>query len=187
MGATHSVSGVVVQKPETNVVTVNLADVVPSGWNFILDEPRSVVRAPAGASLFDLQEFIRPKGYLLPTFTASPLFALGGVFLSPSVHGATIAEDRLTTLLVGVRAMLANGTIVEEFGETSMRNWRGSLGFLGIATGLEIRVRKDTGLLDVSDSFRIAPWTSTRHMELFSKSIADISRQTCGQQDRLRW
>ncbi len=174
VGATHTVSGTVAQKTETNVVTVNLADVVPDNWNFKLDEARGIVRAPAGASLFDLQAFIRPKGYLLPTSTASPLFALGGVFLTPSVHGAFIEEDRVTTLLMGVRAMLSDGAITEEFGEEDMRKWRGSLGFLGIVTGVEVRVRKDTGLLYVPDKFRITPWNRQRHTELLTASLRGV-------------
>lgn len=173
VGATHSVSGIVAHKAETNVVTVNLADVsVPAFWNFEIDEEKLVVRAPAGASLFDLQRFIRPKGYLLPTTTASPLFALGGVFLTPSVHGSTIAQDRCTTLLMGVRAILANGRIVEERGESAMHKWRGSLGFLGLVTAVEVRIRRDTGIKFSKDRFKVTPWTREKHTSLFLKSIA---------------
>lgn len=169
VGATHSVSGIVAQKAEVNVVTVNLADVtVPNTWNFVLDKKNLLVRAPAGASLFDLQAFIRPQGYLLSTSTASPLFALGGVFLTPSVHGNTIAEDRVTSLLMGVRAILANGTIVEERGEEAMRKWRGSLGFLGIATAVEVRVRKDTGFTRLPEYFRVSPWTRSKFASMYN-------------------
>ena len=172
VGGTNSVPGIVAQKTETDVVTVHLAEMkVPSSWNFTLDEDRLEVRAPAGAGLFDLQRFIRPKGYLLRATTASPKFALGGVFLTPSVHGNVLQEDRCTTIMTGVRAMLANGTIVEEFGEEAMQRWRGSLGFLGIATAVRVKVRKDTGYFVETDSFRVKPWTLTEHTSMFSKSI----------------
>lgn len=172
VGTAHSMGGLVAQKTETNVVTVNLADFKPPhSWNMVLDESRLLVRMPAGATLLDLYAFIRPKGYLLPSIPSTWIFSLAGVFMTPSVHGGTIEEDRLTTLLTGVRAMLPDGRVVDVTNEKQMRAWRGSMGLLGIATALEIRVRKDNGIKISRQSLSLAPWGRGTVVSAFKKSL----------------
>jgi FAD binding domain len=150
VGTGHSYSGIVANKVEEgNVIIVNLADYEPpTHWHFVLDKERLRVRMSAGATLVDLQRFLIEQGYRLPIHTGGPLFSLGGVYLNPSVHGNTIDEDRCTSLLTGVRAILANGTIVEvtENDPGEIEHWRGSMGLLGIALAIELRVYKFNGL-----------------------------------------
>jgi FAD binding domain len=157
VGTGHSYSGIVANKVEhhggssssNNVIIVNLADYEPPpDWHYVLDEDRLRVRMSAGATLVDLQRFLLEKGYRLPIHTGGPLFSLGGVYLNPSVHGNTIGEDRCTSLLTGVRAVTGNGngTIIEVWENDGIEDWRGSMGLLGIALAIELRVYKFNGI-----------------------------------------
>src|SRR5690606_10771734 len=48
---------------------------------------------------------------------------------------------------VGLRVMLANGTSREIFDLDEVKAWRGSMGYLGLITAVELQMRKDNGIL----------------------------------------
>ena len=146
VGTGHSYSGLVANKQDENVIIVNFADYEPpSDWHMVLDKDRLRVRMSAGASLVDLQRFLLETGYRLPTPTGGPLFSLGGIYLNPSVHGNAIGEERVTGLLMDARAIVGDGAIIE-VGEDNIKDWRGSMGLLGLVLSVELRVVEFHGL-----------------------------------------
>ncbi len=88
----------------------------------------------------------RPQGFVLPTQTAGFFFSVGVVVMSPSVHGGTFGEGRLNALVMSLRVMLWNGTVALVTGPAEVRAWRGSMGLLGVATAVQVRLWRDTGL-----------------------------------------
>lgn len=161
-GATHSQDGFVVQLSETlneKVVVINLANYIPpSPWNEKLDETTGKLRISAGRTFLDVMRVARPKGFLMETQTAGLFFTVGGVMGSPSVHGATFNRGKLSYYMTGVRAMLANGSIIETTDEEQVRKWRGSMGYLGIILACEIQLRRDVGLLIDAGNEKFETW-----------------------------
>jgi hypothetical protein len=145
-GTGHSANGIVAQKTEKNTVVVSMAEYRSNDkWSNVLDINKKTVRMDAGRTFLDLYSVIRPAGYLLPAQTAGWYFSLGGVFMNPSVHGGTRGQGHLMEQVVGIRAMLANGRIVEITNEKELEIWRGSMGLLGVVTSLEVTIVQDQG------------------------------------------
>ena len=155
-GAGHSEDGLVMQKLDElhyDVVVVHLKDYTPTqvaddgstgeSWNGLLGTDS--VKVPTGWSTLELMAAIRPKGYLTKTNTAGRIFSVGGAYLNPSVNGNVIDESRYAAQVRSVRTMDANCNIKVYSGE-DVKDWRGSVGLLGIFTAVEIDVVKDTGL-----------------------------------------
>eukprot|EP01061_Rhynchopus_euleeides_P040851 TRINITY_DN7048_c0_g1_i1.p1 TRINITY_DN7048_c0_g1~~TRINITY_DN7048_c0_g1_i1.p1 ORF type:complete len:578 (+),score=251.27 TRINITY_DN7048_c0_g1_i1:168-1901(+) len=144
VGATHTASAVITSTGETDTVGISLAEYTPvKGWDrVLLDTKTSRVRAPAGYSLFDLYQVIRPEGYFLPTQTAGQLFTLGGLVsnhVHGGVHGQGYVHQSVTALRVATftRNATVEFTVVEG---KALRPWRGSFGLLGLVTGVEFQV-----------------------------------------------
>ncbi|KAJ1569411.1 hypothetical protein HK096_003192 [Nowakowskiella sp. JEL0078] len=170
VGTAHSFDGIVSQTWEENVVILSLAKYQPPAeWKEVLNEPLLTVRMGAGQTFLDLMSFARPKGYVMVTQTAGWFFSLAGVLMNPSVHGATFHEDRLTSILVAVRVMLADGSIKVIDTEEEMKYWRGSLGLLGIVTAVEVRMRKDEGIAMSYTEKKMVPWTEKVVMEYINE------------------
>jgi FAD/FMN-containing dehydrogenase len=118
-GAGHSRDGIVMQKMDSlrhDTVVVHLKDLefpeeYKSWNNGSINETSPSVKISAGASLIELNQIIRPAGYLLPSSTAGRLFSVGGAFLNPSVHGSIFDEGRLTTFVLSVLYIDGNGTL----------------------------------------------------------------------------
>lgn len=152
VGASHTENGMVQQKGEFGVVVVNLSQYVPddAAWDGVVSagvaggEPS--IRISAGASFLQLMAAARPQGLVLPTQTAGFFFSVGGVVMNPSVHGGTFGEGRLNALVMSLRVMLWNGTVALVTEPAEVRAWRGSMGLLGVATAVQVRLRRDTGL-----------------------------------------
>jgi hypothetical protein len=167
VGAGHSETGVVQQKDDGNGhIIVNLSQfentspwsgtVVPGGsvWDAaaaaVVAAPSAAPTPPsayisAGASFLDLMALARPRGLVMPTQTAGFFFSIGGVVLNPSVHGGSFGQGRMNSLVMSLRVMLANGTATTISDATEVVAWRGSLGLLGIVTGVQLQLRQDTG------------------------------------------
>jgi len=80
------------------------------------------------------------------TQTAGPFFSIGGVIANPSVHGSAFAAERLHKYATGFRVMLANGTIREISDAQGVKDWRGSMGLLGVMLAVQYDVTLDTGI-----------------------------------------
>ena len=167
-GAGHSESGVVMingneDDGDGDVIIVNLKDLTPHpNWDGLLfkdneDAYGPSVRMSAGASTAEMIGIVRPQGYLMTTNTAGAIFSVGGLYLNPSTIGSqSVHTGRCAKQVVGVRVLDGTGTYKEyTVTDPELKDFRGSLGLLGIVTGLEILVRKDTGLLMKRDSVSI--------------------------------
>jgi UDP-N-acetylenolpyruvoylglucosamine reductase len=145
-GATHSSDGLVMQRAESNIVLVSLADhqISNSAWRNRLDSDNNRVRIGAGQSLYQLLALIRPQGYLLPTRTSGRYFTVGGI-VSNMVHGGGQGAGFLQEYVTSFLVMLANGQIKEISSEEELLYWRSSAGLLGIILGVELQVVRDTG------------------------------------------
>lgn len=157
-GAGHSEDGVVMQKLDeqsADVVVIHLKDYIPTdvaddgsvgeSWNGVLDKDTDSVKVPTGWSTLELMASIRPQGYLTKTNTAGRIFSVGGAYLNPSVNGNVIEESRFASQIRSVRTMDADCNIRVYSGD-EVKDWRGSVGLLGIVTAVEIDVIEDTGL-----------------------------------------
>ncbi len=157
-GTAHTEDGAVVQKPESrSVVVVSLWRYrPPAEWDRVLDRVQQTYRCSAGASELDVIADLKPEGYLLHTHTAGRFFTIGGTLLNPSVHGGMLGEGRMSSMLIGLRAMLSNGSIVEIFDD--IHSWRGSMGMLGAVLSVEIRIKRDNGLVMGIREYAIKTW-----------------------------
>ena len=175
-GTGGSVDGIVQQKTETNVIVVSLAKLqIDAQWDGVLDETTQTVRINAGKTFIDLMAVVRPKGYLLSSSTLGRYFTLGGVFMNPSTHGATKGESFLANYIMGIRALLSNGRYVVITNRKELQYWRGSLGLLGIAVGLEIQLRKDTGILMQTSGIQVSIPPSLTEINTFLQTNVDNS------------
>jgi len=143
-GATHSAGGIVTEWDNAqNVMTVSLAEYqAPGEWEYTLKEKSkgaATVMVNAGWSPMQLYAEIRPKDYFLPTQTAGPVFALGGL-VANCVHGGNYARGFLHEYVVRMRVMLHDGTIQVIDKESELRFWRNSYGLLGFILGLEFKL-----------------------------------------------
>jgi hypothetical protein len=161
-GAGHSEDGLVMQKQDENVIVVHLKDYVPSdpAWDGVIDAAKPSVKIRTGASLLELIATIRPRGYLLRSFTAGAIFSVGGVYLNPSVMGPIFAESRLATHVLSFRVMGPSGNITVYTDADDVKVFTGSMGLLGIVTAVEISIRRETRLkmtrdiLEIGGSYR---------------------------------
>jgi len=148
VGTGGSPDGLVKQKQEGKVVVVNLNDMqTRSRWNGVLDKTKKRVRMGAGKTFLDLMAVIRPQGYILKSRTLGKYFTLGGMYLTPGNHGASLAADTLPKYATAFRALLSNGQYVDITNPKDVAVWRGSLGLLGIVVAIEIEVEEDKGML----------------------------------------
>jgi FAD/FMN-containing dehydrogenase len=148
------------QKSETKVIVISLAKYIPtSDWNNVLNLPAKTVKLGAGRTYLDLMAIARPAGLLLKSQTAGPFFTIGGVVANPSVHGATMDEERLNSHMISLKAMLSNGSLITVTGN-DVKAWRGSLGLLGIILAVELQLRDDTGIrMDQFDDDLSGAWS----------------------------
>jgi hypothetical protein len=161
-GTGHSANGIVAQKTEKNTVVLSMAEYRSNDeWSTVLNVKKETVRMDAGRTFLDLYSVIRPAGYLLPSQTAGWYFSLGGVFMNPSVHGGTRGQGHMMEQVVGIRAMLANGKIVEITKEKELEIWRGSMGLLGVVTSLEVQIVKDQGHTQLAQTVKPADFNRT--------------------------
>ena len=163
-GAGHSESGIVMLEANEHdgfgdVVTVHLKDIVPHAWNGIIFPESELygpsIKIPAGASTTELVSITRPKGYLMTTNTAGAIFSVGGLYLNPSTIGSQSQHvGRCAVQVVGLRVLVGDGTYKEfNYTDPELKDFRGSLGLLGIVTGLQIQLKKkDTGIIMKRDS-----------------------------------
>lgn len=166
-GTRYSSDGIVALKNDPNVVVISLADLVPNNeWNNKLDRNLARVRVGAGRSFLDLSAFLRPRGFLLVSRPYGRLFSVGGFYMNPSTHGATLTSDRVAKQITGIRALLSNGEIVDIMDERRLSQWRGSMGLLGIVIAVELQVMRDEGIVQLfrEKSFGAAEWTQPNVM-----------------------
>lgn len=182
-GSGHSEDGLVMQKfdeLDEEVVVVNLKDYIPDddSWNEIIDTTVPSVKMSAGASILKMMSVIRPQGYLTATSTAGRFFSLGGAYLNPSVHGASYDTSRFCGQVLSMRVMDADGGISIYSGD-DVKDFRGSMGLLGIVTALEIQIRQDTGLRMTRESVSFgdsgSPFDDTAARDFFNRKLADNS------------
>jgi len=175
-GAGHSELGIVMMEANEHdgfggVVTVNLKNLDPhDGWDGIILADNELygpsIKISAGASTTELISIARPKGYLMTTNTAGAIFSVGGLYLNPSTIGAQSQHvGRCAVQVVGLRVLVGDGTYKEfNYTDPELKDFRGSLGLLGIVTGLQIRLRKDTGLLMKRDALTILNNVNSSHL-----------------------
>jgi hypothetical protein len=178
VGAGHTEDGFVQQVSETNVVVINLANYIPPPeWNGVIDERSGKLRINAGTSWMEVLSIARPRGFIMETQTAGFFFSVGGVVSNPSVHGATFSKGRLNNMVTALRVMLANGTSLEVTAPDELSLWRGSLGYLGIITAVELQMRVDEGLLmsykeDVYSTSH--PWNSKNFVSDINDTVLNF-------------
>jgi hypothetical protein len=174
VGTAGSADGIVHQKRESNIVVVSLANLQDfAGWNGQIDTTTKRIRMNAGKTFLDLMAIARPQGYVLGTRTLHRGFTLGGVFMNPSVHGASFSYDRLCKYATGFRVMLFDGRIVELFNEKQVEAWRGSMGLLGIVLGVEIQLQSDAGMAQLVQEEDFSSTWNSSNINTFLDSIVN--------------
>ena len=149
VGATHTSSSVITSEAEEDTIGISLAEYHPDdkAWDLVLHQDNSTVKIPAGRSLYDLYEAIRPYGFFLPTQTAGPIFTMGGI-VTNTVHGGVFNTGFVSEYVKSMTVMYyANSNVVRRTitEESELRYWRNSYGLLGIITAVEFTVVKRSG------------------------------------------
>lgn len=145
MGSGHSVAPSVTSmaeaaKGDVLILQLNKYSAMPKVPDLRVDKQKLRVWANAGWSLDQLYAAMRKEhpSILLPSQTAGPFFALGGV-IANCVHGGNCSFGLINDALTAVRVMDASGGVRELRNEPSLRLYRSSLGQLGILTHVGTR------------------------------------------------
>ena len=179
VGATHTSSSVITAVTDTNTAGISLAKYIPddAAWRTVIDHNASTVSAPAGISLFDLYQAVRPYGFFLPTQTAGPIFTLAGV-VSNSVHGGVYGKGYLSQYAVGLRVAVWTGSKVEVKvldKDEDLRMWRNSYGLLGVITGVKFSLeQRDRFVMRTArHEFKAEDWTRENVEKYFASVRAN--------------
>lgn len=145
MGSGHSVAPSVTSmaeaaKGDVLIIQLNKYSAMPKVPDLRVDKQRLRVWVNAGWSLDQMYAAMRKEhpSILLPSQTAGPFFALGGV-IANCVHGGNVSFGLINDALTAVRVMDASGAVREVRDEQSLRLYRSSLGQLGILTHVELQ------------------------------------------------
>ena len=162
---------------ESQTVGISLAEyqLDDVSWDMVLNQTSKSVRAPAGASLFDLYQTIRPHGFFLPTQTAGPIFTLAGI-VSNSVHGGVYNRGYISEYITALRVAIWNGTQMKIkilSSENELRFWRTSFGMLGIITAIEFALERRNGFTIESKkhTFSRDDW-NRKNVDAYFKELA---------------
>ncbi|MCW5880662.1 MAG: FAD-binding oxidoreductase, partial [Anaerolineae bacterium] len=111
------------------------------------DAPNLTITAQAGARLSSLQAALAEAGQFLPLDPAYPEATIGGLIATDASGGWRLGYGTLRDLVLGVRLVLADGTVLKLGGKT-MKNVAGydlikpvvgSLGTLGVVAEATLR------------------------------------------------
>ena len=163
VGATHTSSSVITSEAEYDTIGISLAEYHPDdkAWDMVLDQGNSSIKIPAGRSLFDLFQAIRPYGFFLPTQTAGPIFTIGGI-ITNTVHGGVFKAGFVSQYVRSLRVAVWNGHSMEiriVDSEAELRNWRNSFGMLGVITSAHLSLEKRVGFEVSSARKKLHPFT----------------------------
>ena len=102
------------------------------------DPPVHIVRAPAGCSVFLVQQWLAARHFHLKGYGGSMSQSMAGA-LSTSLHGVYLQS--FADYLMGLTAILADGSIREVLrGDDHFDAWPGSMGELGVIVEIKMRV-----------------------------------------------
>jgi len=179
-GAGHSKDGVVMQKldelEDFETIVINLKDYTPddSQWDAVLDPSTPSIKISAGASIVEMLSIVRPVGYLPTTVMDGRYFSVGGAYLNPSCHGATIEESRLAAQVLSFRVMDADGVITDYTDIESVKEFRGSMGLLGIVTAVEVKLVQDNSFEMTLDQIAVSGYTDADLRSLFESKYTEF-------------
>lgn len=107
-----------------------------------VDNNKKQVTLGAGMQLGDSIEALNDLGFHYSSIGSWYQQKLGGV-IATAVHGSSMAHGSLSDIVVGLEAILADGTKIKlENEEEDLKAWRVNLGQLGIVTKITFQLQK---------------------------------------------
>jgi len=128
----------------------------------VLDESRLRLRMSAGATLLDVHKILIERGYRLPTQTGGPIFSLGGVFMSPYVHGESCRGRPQYYASYGCARQ-----------QSEVRHCRGSMGLLGLVLNVELRIERFEGRSGKNEIIKFGKDWNKERFESVTRSKMD--------------
>jgi len=193
-GAGHSAGGIVTDGKDVNTFVISLAEYSTSGeWEFgfrTLPDGSARATVNAGWTQAHLYAKTRPRGFFLPAQTAGYFFALGGI-VANSVHGGSYRAGFVHSYATRFRVMLHDGSIRIIDDEAEVRNWRCSLGMLGIILGIEFQLEHREKLQMYTVKRRMDGWSEEEFWKFMKQDAeADVPAETHhagGEGSRASW
>lgn len=123
---------------------------IPADFPIQIDEDKETVTVAAGISQRALMEYLaaftywkQPLGWTLPAFSWFIDQSIGGA-IATGTHGSSMQWGSLSSQLVGLKVILANGTLLEFESPTEDPHlWHAlavSVGRLGVITDVTMRI-----------------------------------------------
>ena len=105
-----------------------------------VDESRSVAVVPGGATYAEVAAALHARGWALHNLGSLPHISVAGA-CATATHGSGVANGSLSTAVVGIELVRADGELVERHeGDPDFPGMVVSLGALGVVTRLWLRV-----------------------------------------------
>ncbi|KDD76265.1 hypothetical protein H632_c292p1 [Helicosporidium sp. ATCC 50920] len=153
-----------------------------------VDETAATVRVLAGIPQRVLLDYLatytlgrEPLGWTLPAFSWFIDQTIGGA-VSTGTHGSTLRFGSLSSQLVSMRVLLANGTTLDVSPASHPHHFRAlgvSVGRLGIITDLTLRIRPQAMITRRVDT--ISSETFTRQLERVQSNYVAALQQEAAQ------
>lgn len=153
-----------------------------------MDETAATVRVLAGIPQRVLLDYLatytlgrEPLGWTLPAFSWFIDQTIGGA-VSTGTHGSTLRFGSLSSQLVSMRVLLANGTTLDVSPASHPHHFRAlgvSVGRLGIITDLTLRIRPQAMITRRVDT--ISSETFTRQLERVQSNYVAALQQEAAQ------
>ena len=142
VGAGHSISPIVCNTKETDIILLCLDQYQLLPENIVIDHKHLTVTVNAGWSLAQLSSELHIYSYYLETQPASSAFNIAGLICTP-VHGAKLGASLLADSVVSLRVITKNGEILTKYKcDPDFNYYQLSLGIFGIITSITFMIYK---------------------------------------------
>ena len=142
VGAGHSISPIVCNTKEKDIILLCLDQYQLDPENIIIDHKNLTVTVNAGWKLAQLAHELHKHSYYLETQPASSAFNIAGLICTP-VHGAKLGASLLADSVVSLRLITKNGEIITKYKcDPEFNYYQLSLGMFGIITSVSFKIYK---------------------------------------------
>lgn len=142
VGSRHSISPVIIDQDEKDVILISLDEYQLQPKNVDLDLDRMHVRVNAGWTLGKLYDYLDKESCVLPTQPASSAFTIGGVINIP-VHGSRLGRSFIGEHVLAISFIDHRGDHrVKTIDDDDFHRYLYTFGSLGIVTSVVFPVER---------------------------------------------
>lgn len=151
-GSKHSMSPVVCNSDEKNLLLINLKKFKLDD-NILINHEEMTVEVNAGFKMATLVDELNKYNYFLMNQPASPVFTIGGICSIP-VHGGRIGGNIISDSVEAITFIDENGEIKTKTScEEDFNIYRLNFGMMGVIIKIKFKIHKMDNLIAIEKSY----------------------------------